>query len=56
MLETSQKKNIWRSYIDDIFFIWKHVEESLEVLIDQVNMFRVNFLDFNSFMMEAAII
>ena len=49
----------WR-YIDDIFFIWKHGEESLKSFIDQVNTFHptikftteyskegVNFSDLN---------
>ena len=31
---------IWWSYIDDIFFIWEHGEQSQKVFIDQVhNMF-----------------
>ena len=30
---------IWWKYIDDIFFIWEHGEESLKVSIEQVNMF-----------------
>ena len=52
---------IWRRYIVDyIFFIWQHGQESLNVFIDQVNMFQpimkftaeyskeqVNFLDLN---------
>ena len=38
MLESFEKKPvIWWRYIDDIFFIWKHGEESLKVLIEQVN-------------------
>ena len=61
MLETFEKKPmILRKYIDDIFFIWEHDEESLEIFIGQVNMFHptikfmaeyskeeVNFLDCN---------
>ena len=40
MLEGFEKKPmIWWSYIDDIFFIWEHDEESLKVFIEQVNMF-----------------
>ena len=48
----------WLSYIDDIFFIWEHGEESLGDFIDQVNLLHptikftaeyskeeVNFLD-----------
>ena len=52
---------IWWRYVDDIFFIWEHGEESLEVfIIEQPNMFHsitkftaeyskeeVNFLDVN---------
>ena len=61
MLEGFEKKPmIWWRYIDDIFFIWEHGEESLKVFIEQVNMFHstikftaeyskeeVNFLDVN---------
>ena len=61
MLEGFEKKPmIWWRYIDDIFFIWQHGEESLKVFIEQVNMFRstmkftaeyskeeVDFLDVN---------
>ena len=51
---------IWWRYIDDIFFIWEHGEESLRDFIDQVNLLHptikftaeyskeeVNFLDLN---------
>ena len=39
MLESFEKKPmIWWRYIDDILFIWEHGEESLKVLIEQVNM------------------
>ena len=50
----------WWRYVDDIFFILEHGQESLNVFIDQVNMFHptikfmaehskeeVNFLDLN---------
>ena len=60
LLERFEKPMIWWSYIDDIFFIWEHGEESLKVFIEQVNMFHstvkftaeylkkeVNFLDVN---------
>ena len=61
ILEGFEKKPmIWWRYIDDIFFIWEHGEESLKVFIEQVNMFHstikftaeyskeeVNFLDVN---------
>ena len=40
MLESCEKKPvIWWRYIDDIFFIWEHGEESLKVFIEEVNMF-----------------
>ena len=32
---------IWWRYIDDIFFIWEHGEESLKVFIEQVDMFHL---------------
>ena len=39
MLEGFEKKPmIWWRYIDDIFFIWEHGEESLKVFTEQVNM------------------
>ena len=61
MLEGFEKKPmIWWRYIDNIFFIWEHGEESLKVFIEQVNMSNsrikftaeyskeeVNFLDVN---------
>ena len=42
ILEIYEKKTttmIWWRYIDDIFFIWEHGEESLKVFIDQVKLF-----------------
>ena len=61
MLESFVKKPmIWWRYIDDILLIWEHGEESLKVVIEQVNMSHstiiftakyskeeVNFLDAN---------
>ena len=61
LFEIFEKKTmIWWRYIDDIFFIWEHGEESLRDFIDQVNLFHptikftaeyskeeVNFLDLN---------
>ena len=61
LLEVFEKKPmIWWRYIDDIFFIWEHGEESLRDFIDQVNLFHptikfnaryskeeVNLLDLN---------
>ena len=39
-LESFEKKPMfWRRYIDDIFFVWEHCEESLKVFIVQVNTF-----------------
>ena len=55
-----KKKMTWWRYIDDIFFIWEHGEESLRDFTDHVNFFhptitftaqyskeKVNFLDLN---------
>ena len=43
MLEISEKKPMtWWRYINDIFFIWEHGEESLRVFIDQVNLFHIS--------------
>ena len=61
LLEIFEKKAmIWWKYLDDIFFIWEHSEESLRDFIIQVNLFHptikftaeyskeeVNFLDLN---------
>ena len=61
MPECIEKKPvIWLRYIDNIFFIWEHGEESLKVFRGQVNMFhstvkftseyskeQVHFLDVN---------
>ena len=53
---------IWWRYIDDMFFIWEHGEESLKVFIDQVNLFHptikyskeeVNSLDLNMNLIDA---
>ena len=42
-----KKPMIWWRYIDDIFFIWEHGEESLKIFIEQVNMFHstIKFTD-----------
>ena len=59
ILSASEKKPmIWWRYIDDIFFIWEHGEESLEKFINKLNSFHptikftaeysketINFLD-----------
>ena len=55
-----KKTMTWWRYVDDIFFILEHGQESLNVFIDQVDMFHptikfmaehskeeVNFLDLN---------
>ena len=40
ILNASEKKPlIWWSYIDDIFFIWEHGEESLEKFLNKLNSF-----------------
>ena len=42
MLEIFEKNPmIWWRYIDDIFFIWEHGPESLNVFTDQVNLFHL---------------
>ena len=61
ILNSSEKKPmIWWRYIDDIFFIWEHGEESLEKFLNKLNSFHptikftaeysketINFLDVN---------
>ena len=61
ILNASEKKPmIWWRYIDDIFFIWEHGEESLEKFLSKLNSFpptikftaehskeTINFLDVN---------
>ena len=40
ILSASEKKPmIWWRYIDDIFFIWRHGEESLEKFLNKLNSF-----------------
>ena len=40
ILNASEKKPmIWWRYIDDIFFIWEHGEESLEKFLHKLNSF-----------------
>ena len=36
---TEKKPMIWWRYIDDIFFIWEHGEESLEKFLNKLNSF-----------------
>ena len=61
ILSASEKKAmIWWRYIDDIFFVWEHGEESLEKFLNKLNSFHstikftaeysketINFLDVN---------
>ena len=55
-----EKPMIWWRYIDDIFFIWEHGEESMEKFLNKLNTFHptikftaeyskeaINFLDVN---------
>ena len=37
--KVKKKPNVWWRYIDDIFFIWEHVEESLKEFINEINSF-----------------
>ena len=40
ILNASEKKPlIWWRYVDDIFFIWEHEEESLEKFLNKLNSF-----------------
>ena len=42
ILSASEKKPvIWWRYIDDIFFIWEHGEESLEKFLNKLNSFHL---------------
>ena len=34
-----KKPMIWWRYIDDIFFIWNHREESVEKILNKLNSF-----------------
>ena len=60
-----EKPMIWWKYIDDIFFIWEHGEESLEKFLKKLNTFHptikftaeylkeaINFLDVNVRLVE----
>ena len=61
IISASEKKPmIWWRYIDSIFFIWEHGEESLEKFLNKLNSFHatikftaeyskeiINFLDVN---------
>ena len=39
-LETQQKQSlVWFRYIDDIFFIWTHGEEKLEICLNNLSEF-----------------
>ena len=37
--KVKKKTNVWGRYIDDIFFIWEHGEESLKEFINYINTF-----------------
>ena len=37
--KVKKKPNVWWRYIGDIFFIWKHSEESLKEFINEINSF-----------------
>ena len=56
--KVKKQPNVWWRYIDDIFFIWEHDEESLKEFLNDINSFhstikftadwskeKVNFLD-----------
>ena len=56
--KVKKKPSVWWRYIDDIFFIWEHGEESLQEFMNEINSFhstikftadwskeKVNFLD-----------
>ena len=43
ILENSTlKPDVWWSYIDDVFLIWKHGEEALKVFLEDLNTFHPN--------------
>ena len=37
--KVKKKPSVWWRYIDDIFFIWEHGEESLQEFINEINSF-----------------
>ena len=37
--KVKKKPNVWWRYIDDIFFIWEHGEESLKKFLNEINSF-----------------
>ena len=37
--KVKKKPNVWWRYIDDIFFIWEHGEESLKEFLNEINSF-----------------
>ena len=56
--KAKKKPSVWWRYVDNIFFIWEHGEESLKAFINEINSFhptikfsadwskeKVNFLD-----------
>ena len=67
--DTDLKPYIWWRYIDDIFLIWEHVEESLKLFLEKINSIHptikftedwsyssVNFLDIKVIMQDGKII
>ena len=36
IINAFEEKPIWWRYIDDIFFIWEHEEESLETFLNKL--------------------
>ena len=50
-LQTQSKKQLsWLRYIDDIFFIWTHGEQELEIFLKHLN----SFTPYLSFTHEAS--
>ena len=50
-LQTQSKKQLsWLRYIDDIFFIWTHGEQKLEIFLKHLN----SFTPYLSFTHEAS--
>ena len=39
MATNSTKSNVWQQYIKDIFTIWEHGQESLDLFVPQINLF-----------------
>ena len=39
--KVKKKPNVWWRYINEIFFIWEHGEESLKEFINKINSFHL---------------